>query len=174
MASVQINIPGIGNIVAENAATEETLQKILAAMQGKGGGGGGGTVGNRGTGNAQDALKAQEKETEARKKNTKVSEDATKQTSKSSIVAEAASKYVKGLGSSVLAGTATIGNSLLGFGRTLAQTAASVATSFLTSYDQMAENPIAAAATMMATNIDLAGAAAKAAIDVAEIGRAHV
>ena len=66
MATVQINIPGIGNVVAENAASEETLQKILAAMQGKGGGSGG-MVGNRGAGNAQDALKAQEKETEARK-----------------------------------------------------------------------------------------------------------
>ena len=79
MASVQINIPGIGNVVADNAASEETLQKILTAMQGKGGAGGG-LVGNKGAGNSQEQLKQQEKETEARKKNTKAAEEESKQT----------------------------------------------------------------------------------------------
>ena len=166
MATVQINIPGIGNVVAENAASEETLQKILAAMQGKGGGSGG-MVGNRGAGNAQDALKAQEKETEARKKNTKASEDATKQQGKNKEQAEATNKYMKNLGSSISTGASQVGNALMGFGSTLAQTAAAMASALATSYDQMAENPIGAAATLMATNIDLAGAAAKAAVDVA-------
>lgn len=166
MASVQINIPGIGNVTAENAASEETMLKILAAMQGKGGAGGG-MVGNRGAGNSQDQLKAQEKETEARKKNTKAAEDSAKQTGKNNQQAEATSKYMKNLGQSVSAGASQVGNALLGFGSTLAQSAAAVATAFATSYDQMAENPIGAAATLMATNIDLAGAAAKAAVDVA-------
>ena len=171
MAGVQINIPGIGNIVADNAATEETLQKILAAMQGKGAGGRGGATG--GGQMSPGTLKEQEKETEARKKNTKASEESTKQTKSSGAAAEAATKYVKGLGTSVMAGTTQIGNGLIGFGRTLAQTAAAVASSFVTSYDQMAENPIQAAATMMATNIDLAGAAAKTLIDVgAGLGKA--
>jgi hypothetical protein len=171
MASVQINIPGIGNIVADNAATEETLQKILAAMQGKGAGGRGGATG--GGQLSPGTLKEQEKETEARKKNTKASEESTKQTKSSGAAAEAASKYVKGLGTSVMAGTTQIGNGLIGFGRTLAQTAAAVASSFATTYDSMAENPIQAAATMMATNIDLAGAAAKTLIDVgAGLGKA--
>ena len=165
MASVQINIPGIGNIVADNAATEETLQKILTAMQGKGAGGRGGATG--GGQMSPGTLKEQEKETEARKKNTKASEDSTKQTKSSGVAAEAASKYVKGLGAGVKTGATQVGNALIGFGSTLAQTAAAVATSFATSYDSMAENPIGAAATMMATNIDLAGAAAKATIDVA-------
>lgn len=164
MAGVQINIPGIGNIVADNAATEETLQKILAAMQGKGAGGRGGATG--GGQMSPGTLKEQEKETEARKKNTKASEESTKQTKSSGAAAEAATKYVKGLGTSVMAGTTQIGNGLIGFGRTLAQTAAAVASSFATSYDQMAENPIQAAATMMATNIDLAGAAAKTLVDI--------
>lgn len=163
MASVQINIPGIGNVVAENAASEETLQKILTAMQGKGGG----MVGNKGAGNAQDLLKQQEKEIEARKKNTKSTEDDTKQKSKNNQQAEATSKYMKNLGSSVSTGASQVGNALLGFTSTLAQTAAAVASAFVTSYDQMAENPIGAAATMLSTNIDLAGAAAKAAVDVA-------
>ena len=171
MASVQINIPGIGNIVADNAATEETLQKILAAMQGKGGAGGGGATG--GGQMSAKSLKEQEKETEARKKNTKASEESTKQTKSSGAAAEAASKYVKGLGDGLKVGIPQVGNALIGFGRTMAQTAAAVATSFATSYDQMAENPIQAAATMMATNIDLAGAAAKTLIDVgAGLGKA--
>jgi len=165
MASVQINIPGIGNVVAENAASEETLQKILTAMQGKGGAGGG-MVGNKGAGNAQDLLKQQEKEIEARKKNTKATEDDTKQQSKNNQQSEATSKYMKNLGSSVSTGASQVGNALLGFTSTLAQTAAAVASAFVTSYDQMAENPIGAAATMLSTNIDLAGAAAKAAVDV--------
>jgi len=166
MASVQINIPGIGNVVAENAASEETMLKILAAMQGKGAGGGG-LVGNKGAGNSQDLLKAQEKEIEARKKSTKAAEEEAKQTGKGNQQAETTSKYMKNLGSSISTGASQVGNALLGFGSTLAQSAAAVATAFATSYDSMAENPIGAAATMMATNIDLAGAAAKAAVDVA-------
>lgn len=168
MASVQINIPGIGNIVADNAATEETLQKILAAMQGKGAGGKTQSTAERGY-----VIKEQEKETEARKKNTKASEESTKQTKSSGAAAEAATKYVKGLGDGLKVGIPQVGNALIGFGRTMAQTAAAVATSFVTTYDQMAENPIQAAATMMATNIDLAGAAAKTLIDVgAGLGKA--
>jgi len=165
MASVQINIPGIGNVVADNAASEETLQKILTAMQGKGAGGRGGVTG--GGQLSPGALKEQEKEIEARKKNTKAAEEESKQTKSSGVAAEAATKYVKGLGAGMKSGAVQVGNALIGFGSTLAQTAAAVATSFATSYDSMAENPIGAAATMMATNIDLAGAAAKAAIDVA-------
>lgn len=164
MASVQINIPGIGNVVADNAASEETLQKILTAMQGKGGAGGGATGGGQ---MAAKSLKEQEKEIEARKKNTKASEDSAKQTGKNNQQAEATSKYMKNLGQSVSTGASQVGSALMGFGSTLLQTAASVASAIATSYDQMAENPIGAAATLMATNIDLAGAAAKAAVDVA-------
>ena len=44
MAGVTIDIPGIGNVEAKNAATEATLKEILKAIQkgGLGGGGGGG------------------------------------------------------------------------------------------------------------------------------------
>ena len=46
MASVFIDIPGVGTVEAKNAATEATLQAILKAM--KGGGGGGGSRGSKG------------------------------------------------------------------------------------------------------------------------------
>jgi hypothetical protein len=42
MASVFIDIPGVGTVEAKNAATEATLQAILKAMKGGGGGGSGG------------------------------------------------------------------------------------------------------------------------------------
>ena len=57
MASVFIDIPGIGNVEAKNAASEATLQAILQAMQavqkntaGGGAGGGGGGAGGGGAG----------------------------------------------------------------------------------------------------------------------------
>jgi hypothetical protein len=50
MAGVMIDIPGIGNVEAKNAATEATLKEILKAMQGvqKNTGGGKGTAGAAG------------------------------------------------------------------------------------------------------------------------------
>jgi hypothetical protein len=56
MAGVTIDIPGIGNVEAKNAATEATLREILKVMQGVqkntggGGGGGGGAGGGAGGG----------------------------------------------------------------------------------------------------------------------------
>lgn len=55
MAGVFIDIPGVGNVEAKNAATEATLQEILKAMQGVqkntgSGGGGGGSGGGATTG----------------------------------------------------------------------------------------------------------------------------
>ena len=46
MASVFIDIPGVGTVEAKNAATEATLQAILKAL--KSGGGGGGSRGSKG------------------------------------------------------------------------------------------------------------------------------
>lgn len=56
---VIINIPGIGDVVAENAATEATLRDILAAINSNGGatGGGGTTSTNRRTGESDSAEK---------------------------------------------------------------------------------------------------------------------
>jgi len=41
MAGVFINIPGVGNVEAQGAASEATLRELLAAMRGGGGGRGG-------------------------------------------------------------------------------------------------------------------------------------
>ena len=51
MAGVFINIPGVGNVEANNAASESTLRELLAAMRGGGGrGGAGGGAGGGGAG----------------------------------------------------------------------------------------------------------------------------
>ena len=49
MADVRVDIPGIGAVLAENAATESTLQEILKALK-KGGGAGAGGAGGGGAG----------------------------------------------------------------------------------------------------------------------------
>lgn len=48
MASVFIDIPGVGNVEAKNAATEATLKEILKVMQGVQKNTGGGSGGNKG------------------------------------------------------------------------------------------------------------------------------
>ena len=62
MAAVFIDIPGVGNIEAKNAASEATLKEILKAMQsmnravgGRAGGGGGGAGGGAGGGGGAGA-----------------------------------------------------------------------------------------------------------------------
>ena len=52
MADVSVEIPGIGQVNAVNAATESTLQEILKAMKKGGGLGGGGAGAGGGAGGA--------------------------------------------------------------------------------------------------------------------------
>lgn len=160
MAAVTINIPNIGNVVAENAASEETLLKLLAAMQKQGG------SGSTNTKNQKEAEKTQEKEIDGRKKNIKALEDTIKETIKGKDASAAFGNYLKNAGAGISSGLAQSGNAVLGFGKTLATSALAVASSFATTYDQMAKDPIGAAATMLATNIDIFAAAGKAAVDV--------
>lgn len=162
MAAVTINIPNIGNVVAENAASEETLLKLLATMQKQSGGKGGAANAK----NLKEAEKTQEREIEGRKKNIKALEDTVKEANKGNAATSAFGKYLSNAGAGMTAGLAQAGTGLLGFGKTLALSAAAVASSFATTYDSMAKDPIGAAATMLATNIDIFAAAGKAAVDV--------
>ena len=57
MADVRVDIPGIGMVTADNAATESTLQEILKALK-KGGGAGGAGAGGPGGGVGGAAGKA--------------------------------------------------------------------------------------------------------------------
>ena len=68
MANVKINIPGIGEVTAENAASEETLIRLVeaiekqTAMVAKKGGSGGGSKDSK---ESKDLLEAKKKETKA-------------------------------------------------------------------------------------------------------------
>jgi len=81
MAQVTIDIPGIGNVVAKNAASEATLKEILKAMQGAGKGGGGGAGGAGAGGGAGGA--ALNQQTKAVKESTKTTQQTTKEVKES-------------------------------------------------------------------------------------------
>jgi hypothetical protein len=169
MAAVTINIPNIGNVVAENAASEETLQKILAAMQKQNSGGAGGKKAGDSK-EEKELKKAREDETKQIKKSKEESEKAGKELKKTSDETSKFGNYVKGIGNNAVQGLGMMGNAMIGFGKTVAATGISLATAFATSYEQMAKDPIGAASTMLATNIDLAGAGIKAGVDVVNGG----
>ena len=48
--AVQVDIPGVGAVIAKNAAQEDTLKEILKALKSRGGTGGGGSGGGQGAG----------------------------------------------------------------------------------------------------------------------------
>lgn len=144
MASVTINIPNIGNVVAENAATEETLLKILKAMEKNGAPGAGGGDAKK----VQDDLNKQKKaETDASKNQTTALKDSTKETAD-------AEKKTSAFGNAV--STARTGMGELG------KAAISLTAQFAKQYDEIAKNPIGAASGMINTGIDLAAKGAKA------------
>jgi len=77
MAQVTIDIPGVGNVVAKNAASEATLKEILKAFQANGrgaSGAGGGGAGGAGVTNQM---------TKANKENTKQTKETTKEVKES-------------------------------------------------------------------------------------------
>ncbi len=170
MAAVTINIPNIGNVTADNAASEETLQKILAAMQKQGSTSGGKKPGE--SKEDKDLKKAREDETKLIKQGM----DATKKTGaeqeKTNKASAAFGNYLKGVGNNAVQGVGMMSGAVTGFAKTLGSTAISLASAFATSYEAMAKDPIGAASTLMATNIDLASSGLKAGVDVAN-GAVH-
>ena len=64
--AVQVDIPGVGNVIAKNAAQEDTLKEILKALKGGRGGGSGGGAGagaGGGAGGVGPEMKKAKKET---------------------------------------------------------------------------------------------------------------
>lgn len=76
MAQVTIDIPGVGNVVAKNAASEATLREILKAFQGAARSAGGGSTGGGAGGGSGSTLNQQNK---ALKENTKTTQQTTKE-----------------------------------------------------------------------------------------------
>jgi len=174
MALVKINIPGIGEVTAENAASEETLLRLVAAMEKqaallakKGGSGGGGS--GAGAKESKDLLDAKKKETKAAEDSTRAVRASTKGTEDSNKAQKKSNESLATLQKAwdnMKPGLGQAGGALIDFGASVGKTAVSVATAFAKSYDEMAKNPIGAGQTMLNTGIDLAANAAKAAADV--------
>ena len=121
MAQVTIDIPGIGNVVAKNAASEATLKEILKAMQSnaRGGAGAGGATG--GGGGGASAVNQQNKAT---KESTKQTKETTKEVKESgdafSRVGKAAGLVSFGMGRLTKI-VETAGRGVLGLGERAAQ-----------------------------------------------------
>ena len=109
MATVTIDIPGIGNVEAKNAATEATLLEILRVMKSQKGGGG------SGSGSGSKTGKDQEKEDKESLKNAK---EHNKQAPLANRAATALAGSFKMLGTSVT----SVGAGLLGLGEAVTQT----------------------------------------------------
>ena len=154
MAAVTINIPNIGNVVAENAASEETLLKLLAAMQ-KQTKGGGKTAEDDKLKRAKEAeAKASANMTEAQKRAIKEKEAATRKEIASQKTFDGTVDNLK-----------QVGGAFVGFGASLTKSLVSLSASFLTSYESMSKDPIGAAAGLLNTGIDVMATGAKAAAD---------
>jgi len=146
MASVTISIPNIGNVVAENAATEETLLKLLKAMEKIGGGSG-------------DAKKAQEDLNKLKKEEA----DLTKKQNKSTSDLTDEQKRAKEETEKFKTQLKDTGNNFVNFVGNVGKAAISLTAQFATAYQSIANNPIGAAAGIINTGIDLVNQGTKVA-----------
>ena len=173
MALVKINIPGIGEVTAENAASEDTLLRLLAAMEksasAKSSGASTKTGGADPVKSAKDLIESKKKETEATddsakavKSATKGTDDYTKSQKKSTESLVSLQKAWDGM----KPGLGQAGGALVDFAGSLVGTASSLVASFATAYDDMVKNPIGTAAKLVNTGLDLVGSAAKTTSDV--------
>lgn len=140
----KINIPGIGDVVVEGAAEEDTMQDILKAIEA-----------NNKTKNTNDERLAKAKKREA---------DATNQLNSE---LEDLIDDVESLDEEAKRTRTTfksIGSDLKDFGMNLGKTAANVSVSFMKSYDAMAESPIKVGASLINTMVDITAEISKIAI----------
>lgn len=127
--AVKIDIPGIGIVTAENAASEETLRSILAAMQ---------KLGSSRPG-ADPQSKANQDAAKSAKGLADSAKNATSELTKISVgVNAAADGLMKSL-------------------KNLGLTATAVAVKFMTNYADIADNPIKAGRELINTGIDIVG-----------------
>jgi hypothetical protein len=167
MAQVKINVPGIGDIVADGVASEETLNKILLAIAK--------------TKKERDAVekRAAAELAKAKKEEKETVEDTTSELDKlikaasgSSKSLDKSSKDVNEFGKKLKDGfTATVASfagTLVGLGAGVTAVAAKLATA----YDSMADNPISSGKQLINDGIALLTVSAKGAADaVGTVGK---
>jgi hypothetical protein len=154
MAQVKVNIPGIGDVIAENAASEETLLKLLAAM-------------NKSDKTKKDEEKrlknARDKEADSIEKATGAFTKMGAVASTSAAATDSSAKKTKDATETTSSAFSKLGKDTANFGGSLAKTLTSLTASVLTSYDAMAKDPIGAAAGVINTGIDLVNQGSKVA-----------
>lgn len=145
--AVIIDVPGIGKVVAENAAEEETMKQILAAIL-----------------KSEKTKRKEEKDLiDAQKKQVKATKDSNEGLERLKESTDDVQKaQVKAKQSTDSAGQAFVNASKQtasaagDFAKTLGLTAVSIAASFAKNYDAIGQNPIDAGAALLNTGIDLA------------------
>lgn len=151
MAKVTINIPNIGNIEADNAASEDTLLKILAAIQK--------AEKKRQQDDAASADKLKKARTEETKQITE-SNEAIKDSNKSAKQKQADDKKINDANKKSADAWSTrlnqTGQALGGLAGNLAMSFGALISQIASSYTEMAQNPIGASAGLLNSGIDLA------------------
>jgi len=155
MASVKINIPNIGEVEAINAATEETLQKILAAT----------LKSERAKQADNSALVKAQKEQQKRIEDFNKSLEGLDDTTKKQKLKEADRESKKAADTAKYGDMQTkVAGAVTSTFASLSKTALSLGTQMATMYDDMAKNPIAAASGQMNTTIDIVATLGKGAV----------
>ena len=177
MANVKINIPGIGEVTAENAASEETLMRLVEAIEkqttalSKNSGGDSKASKNpKEIKETKDLIDAKKKETKAvddTTKSTKTANKGTEDYTKAQKKSTEALNSLKNAWDGMKPGLGQAGGALIDFGASVGKTALSVASAFAATYDNMSKDPIGEGAKLLNTGIDLMSSASKAAADVA-------
>jgi hypothetical protein len=153
-SSVKVNIPGVGTVEAENAASEATLLAILAAVQKSE------ATKKKEEKTRSAELKKQEAETQkAAKEWEKSLEGMTDSEKKAAVEKKKREKERDEMWGKTKVGMGAAGKELFGAFSSIAKSAVSVTTAFLTSYDDIANNPIAAGAAVLNAGIDASNTA---------------
>ena len=150
MANVTINIPGIGNVVAENAASEDTLNKILAAVQ------------KSDKAKREDEKKASDQVKRAKEAEAKASKDNADAMKGLSAEARAAKqaeeekrKKIVESTQQFVAGTKEMGSAAVSTAASLTLSLVGLSKQFITTYDQLAKDPIGESAKKVNMGIDM-------------------
>jgi len=165
--AIKIDVPGVGEVSVEGIAQESTMQDILSVLS------------KMSKTNTSSNLSPEEKKArEEKKKETKAITDSTTaldkfiKAAKDTTVAQAfMPKQLKSFGDNLVDIATETGKAF----KDISATAVQLASSIVTTYDQMAQQPIQAAAGIMQTWIDVGTQIAKIGVDMmSAVGQATV
>lgn len=152
--AIKIDIPGVGEVSIEGAAQESTMREILDALNK--------SNKTKQTNDSADKKKLDEERKKEAQKTKELNSELDDLIDTVEDTSEETERFKKNLSD---AGK-LVGSNLVGFAKSLAGTAATVATSFVKSYDTMSENMVDVGAKLINTTIDITMDIAARASDV--------